>query len=136
MGNTTTKMARSVYLENTTGKHNKFYQMVETGSNNEFTVTWGKIGTIGQSKVYHMIDWTKILNSKLNKGYFRVVKETIENGNDWVVEKFKKLYEGIYGGEVDDKNWVRNKIQAYDCGIVPVKEELLKANKLWKKYNN
>ena len=60
-------------------------------------------------------------------------------GNDWVVEKFKKLYDLIDDDNTlakeDDKDWVWNKMSDYDTGIVPEKEELLRANKLWKKYN-
>ena len=134
-------MLKIVYLENTNDNHNKFYRMTEnskTGSTSSFTADWGKIGTSGQSKLYPMADWHKIYNNKINKGYVETKSETKEEkANNWIVIKFMKLYDLIDEdalANVDEKKWVWDKMSDYDTGIVPEKEELTRANMLWKKY--
>ncbi len=67
--------------------------------------------------------------------------------NDWIVKKFKKLYELIHNDipnsdnmpvteSEEDKLWVWDRMCDYDGGIVPEKSELVKANTLWKKYKD
>ena len=60
---------KSVYLENTSGHHSKFYQMVENNDGASFTASWGRIGSNGRTQVYGMNEWDKIYNNKINKGY-------------------------------------------------------------------
>jgi len=48
--------------------NNKFYNMDDNG-NGTFTVTYGRVGTDGTTKIYDIGDWTKIYNSKTKKGY-------------------------------------------------------------------
>ena len=66
-----------------------------------------------------------------------------EKSQDWIVKKFKKLEISMKlhsdwskpdGGATVDVGWVKNKIEEFDGGVVPNKEELDYANKLWKKY--
>jgi len=60
---------KSVYLENTSGHHNKFYHMIENKDGASFTASWGRIGTNGRTQIYGMNEWDKIYNNKINKGY-------------------------------------------------------------------
>ena len=66
-----------------------------------------------------------------------------EKSQDWIVQRFKKLEISIklHGawGKIDgeaktDISWVENKIEEFDGGVVPNREELNYANVLWKKY--
>ena len=66
-----------------------------------------------------------------------------ENSQDWIVKRFKKLEISIKlhstwgkpeGEAVTNLNWVENKISEFDGGVVPNREELDYANRLWKKY--
>ena len=60
---------KKVYLENTSGHHNKFYHMIENKDGASFTASWGRIGTNGRTQIYGMNEWDKIYNNKINKGY-------------------------------------------------------------------
>ena len=60
---------KSVYLENTSGHHSKFYHMIENKDGASFTASWGRIGTNGRTQIYGMNEWDKIYNNKINKGY-------------------------------------------------------------------
>ena len=61
-----------IYLINTSGGHNKFYDMYPNDEKGMWIAVWGKIGTNGQTKVYPMRDFYKKLDEKLNKGYYEV----------------------------------------------------------------
>ena len=60
---------KNVYLENTSGHHNKFYHMIENKDGASFTASWGRIGSQGRTQIYGMNEWDKIYNNKINKGY-------------------------------------------------------------------
>ena len=60
---------KTIYLENTSGNHNKFYHMIENKDGASFTASWGRIGTNGRTQIYGMNEWDKIYNNKINKGY-------------------------------------------------------------------
>jgi predicted DNA-binding WGR domain protein len=60
---------KSVYLENTTDHHDKFYSMVENNDGASFTATWGRIGSNGRTQIYGMNEWDKKYNEKIDKGY-------------------------------------------------------------------
>ena len=60
---------KTIYLENTSGNHNKFYHMIENKDGASFTASWGRIGTTGRTQIYGMYEWDKIYNNKINKGY-------------------------------------------------------------------
>ena len=55
--------------------------------------------------------------------------------NDWIVAKFKTLLERIEATNpsIDhfDLRWVQHKLEDYSGGIVPEREDLERANKLW-----
>ena len=62
---------------------------------------------------------------------------------DWIVERFKKLELSIKlhsdwnkpeGESKVDVRWVEDKMEEFDGGVVPNKEQLDYANRLWKKY--
>lgn len=57
------------YLENTTGGHNKFYEMIENSGTNTWTAKWGGIGKSAQSQVYNLSEWHKKYDEKIRKGY-------------------------------------------------------------------
>ena len=66
-----------------------------------------------------------------------------EKSQDWIVERFKKLELSMKlhsdwgkpeGETTIDIGWVKNKIGEFDGGVVPNKEELDYANRLWKIY--
>ena len=68
----------------------------------------------------------------------------MDKSQDWIVKKFKKLeitikLHGTWGkidGEAKtDISWVENKIEEFDGGVVPNREDLIYANKVWKKFN-
>ena len=56
------------YLENTSGGHNKFYQMTEIAGN-KWIASWGAIGKSGQTKDYSMTEWYDKYHEKIKKGY-------------------------------------------------------------------
>jgi len=60
---------KSIYLENTTAHHNKYYEMNENPDGASFTATWGKIGFNGGTQIYGMNEWDVKYNEKINKGY-------------------------------------------------------------------
>ena len=64
------------YLENTTGGHNKFYEMKENPGSNTWTANWGVIGKSAQSQTYNTDQWFKKYDEKIKKGY---VDKTIKN---------------------------------------------------------
>ena len=57
------------YLENTSGGHNKFYEMEENPGGKTWKASWGAIGKSSQTKDYPMSDWWKKHDEKLKKGY-------------------------------------------------------------------
>ena len=57
------------YLENTTGGHNKFYEMTENPGSNTWTAKWGAIGKSPSSQTYNMNVWYKKYDEKIKKGY-------------------------------------------------------------------
>ena len=66
-----------------------------------------------------------------------------EKSQDWIVKKFKKLEISMKlhsdwgkpdGGATVDVGWVKNKIEEFDGGVVPNRQELEYANTLWKIY--
>ena len=61
-----------------------------------------------------------------------------EKSQDWIVQRFKKLEISMKLRESQmgetDIGWVKGKIEEFDGGVVPNKEELDYANRLWKKY--
>lgn len=64
-----TNISRHVVLQNTTGNHNKFYEMTDLG-NGVFQARYGKIGDPGQIVTYYPIsEWERIYREKINKGY-------------------------------------------------------------------
>jgi hypothetical protein len=62
------KANRHVMLENTSGNHNKFYEMTEH-NNGTFEVRYGRIGESGVVAVYDINEWDKKYKEKINKGY-------------------------------------------------------------------
>ena len=66
-----------------------------------------------------------------------------EKSQDWIVERFKKLKLSIElhsdwgkpdGDAKTNASWVENKIEEFDGGVVPNREVLNYANRLWKLY--
>ena len=59
----------------------------------------------------------------------------ITKANDWIVAKFNTLLATIEAKNpnIDDFNlrWVEAKLEDYKGGIVPEREELERANKIW-----
>lgn len=150
---------KQIYLENTTGSHNKFYQMTELVNSSaqlpEFEATWGAIGsTNSRTKRYSMSDWDRILNSKLAKGYVQVslddeIKDFEKDEKWWnIKEKLEKLNQRVAGYKSyigfdtpeEERAWDtdRDNIVAiyqvfFNTGKIE-KAHLKFANKLWKKY--
>ena len=57
---------------------------------------------------------------------------------DMVIDKFKALIKRIEdtNPNIDDFNyrWVEHKLEEMEAGILPEKDELIKANNIWNKY--
>lgn len=145
---------KEIYLENTTGSHNKYYQMSECLTGYEFYSTWGPIGSKDSKsriKRYSMAEWDKILNSKLANGYVQVplVTEDFKKDERWwgIKEKLEKLNQRVarYGEDGfdnlnEEREWEVNKDNMviiyqgfFNTGKIS-KSNLTFANKLWKKY--
>ena len=60
---------RYAYLENTTGGHNKFYEMIEDSHGKTFTVKYGRIGNSPQTTQYDIGQYFKKYDEKIAKGY-------------------------------------------------------------------
>ena len=60
---------KTIYLENTSNHHDKFYHMIENKDGVSFTASWGRSGSNGRTQIYSMNEWSKIYNSKIRKGY-------------------------------------------------------------------
>ncbi len=145
---------KEIYLENTTGRHNKFYKMTDHASGHEFYSTWGSIGsTNSRTKRYSMYDWDRILNSKLVKGYVQVslddeIKDFEKDEKWWSIkEKLEKLNQRVarcgqdgFANSEEEREWKVNKdyvVEFYNeffkTGKI-AKAHLKFANKMWKKY--
>ena len=74
---------KSVYLENTTAHHNKYYEMNENPDGASFTATWGKIGFNGGTQIYGMNEWDVKYQEKINKGYKNILVPSIPSSN-WI----------------------------------------------------
>lgn len=60
---------RYAYLENTTGTHSKFYEMIENPGGTTFTAKYGRIGNTPQETTYNIGEWHKKFDEKIRKGY-------------------------------------------------------------------
>lgn len=76
-----------LYFENTSGNHNKFYEMSENSGGQTFTATWGKIGTAGVTKDYSMDEWYKKKDEKIKKGYIDVSYKGTPPGPKYTLNK-------------------------------------------------
>ena len=56
-----------VHLRNTTNGHYKFYKMYK--NQNDFTVKWGRIGSVGKETTYPINKWYDKFYEKIDKGY-------------------------------------------------------------------
>lgn len=65
-----------VYLECTSGGHNKFYEMTGNGDGT-FSARYGTIGAPGTVTTYPMSKWNAKLREKLRKGYVEKVRSTV-----------------------------------------------------------
>ena len=124
---------KSVYLENTSGHHSKFYHMIENKDGASFTASWGRIGTNGRTQIYGMNEWDKIYNNKINKGY----KSQYHNKpTNWIqgMSVAQRKKQGIttvqpFYQPKKDKKKVDKKIH-YDVGNVDVEVNHSHQNKL------
>jgi len=64
---------KELYLENTTGKSNKYYRMTEL-NNGKFRAEWGRINALNPlgTKDYQMVEWEATKKKKEKKGYIVV----------------------------------------------------------------
>lgn len=76
-------MNRTAYLIFVSGakNHNKFYRMEELPSG-KIKVTWGRVESAGQEKIYDDKSWHQLLQSKLNKGYQDITALKVTDGYD------------------------------------------------------
>lgn len=62
-------LKQKVRLVNQEGHHNKYYEMEDLGTG-QFQVTYGRMGTAGQTNRYHISQWDRKYNEKVHrKGY-------------------------------------------------------------------
>ena len=61
----------TVYMENRTDNHFKFYEMTDNGDGT-WMARWGKIGTSGSIQNYPMSQWYNKHDEKIRKGYKEV----------------------------------------------------------------
>lgn len=125
---------KKIYLENTTGKHNKFYVMIEI-PNNKWVAKYGRIGNAPQRCEYGTSVWYRKYQEKLNKGYTEM---RITNFSDNpILKKVEKLYDLVCENDYDqsDRQWLEDMIYEYQVNNTdPTKDELSKMNTLHKNY--
>jgi predicted DNA-binding WGR domain protein len=151
---------KKIRLHNTSGTHNKFYEMNETG-NGDFVASWGRIGNsiYPQQKSYPMSDWDKVLNAKISKGYVvapqpkkpakrkaskrlvDVLDDKLPNRTFWdnVFGKLQMLQDKIEATNpsIDDPElrWVSDRIEYWISEErILSKGEMVHANQYWRKY--
>lgn len=83
----TIHMRATIYLENTSDDHNKFYLMEQTGKDT-WTATYGAIGTNGTTKDYDNRKWDEKYLEKIKRGY---VKKNIPSKFIKIVPPTKKI---------------------------------------------
>lgn len=71
-------MKDTIYMTNTTGGSNKFYEMTDLG-NGKWKARWGKIGGTPSNMEYSNTVWDKKYQEKLKKGY-KVIRTTPNTG--------------------------------------------------------
>jgi len=69
-----TAVKDTIYMTNTTGGSNKFYEMTDLG-NGKWKARWGKIGGTPSNMEYDMSVWDKKYQEKIKKGY-KVIRTT------------------------------------------------------------
>ena len=77
---------KSVYLENTSGHHSKFYHMIENKDGASFTATWGRTGSNGRTQIYGMNEWDNKYREKISKGYENIqsVGSNVTPPSNWI----------------------------------------------------
>ena len=122
---------KSVYLENTSGHHSKFYHMIENKDGVSFTASWGRIGAQGRTQIYDMSEWDKIHRGKIKKGY---KSQHHNKPTNWIqgmsVAQRKKQGITTVSPPKKAKKKTDNKIYRYDVGQVDVEVNHSHQNKL------
>ena len=140
-----------VLLINNNDNHNKFYKMTKL-NDKKWEAVWGKVGTIGQNKIYSMDKWETKFIEKINKGYNademnvkRVDLDVIKN----IVNKIERIHKSLHE-ENDYVKGVRDIVEDEDYEFIyklyvnlkssywtEIKKiQLQKCNKIWNKYND
>lgn len=136
------------YLEDTSGNHNKFYEMTENAGGN-WTAKWGKIGTGGTTKDYPMTDWHKKLWEKEKKGYVNLTHTKAPPEPEFKTNKehLKKVNKVFTVLNVNKDDIVGSKEHIRDVGAIRkslkdkksmlkgnlAKDDMVYLNDLWKK---
>jgi len=68
----------------------KFYEM-EQKIEGTFDVFYGRIGAAPQTKTYHISDWQKKYNEKINKGYKDISESIVKFSLEDVFANLDKL---------------------------------------------
>ena len=71
----------AIRLEMTEGNSNKYWEVTKRKDGN-YLASWGRIGTIGQTKIYSKYDIDKKIDEKLKKGYEEVSSGKINIESD------------------------------------------------------
>ena len=122
---------KSVYLENTSGHHSKFYHMIENKDGVSFTASWGRIGAQGRTQIYDMSEWDKIHRGKIKKGY---KSQHHNKPTNWiqgmsVAQRKKQGITTVMPSKMDKDGHEENSIH-YDVGQVDVEVNHSHMNKL------
>ncbi len=140
----------TIYLENKSGAHYKFYRMVQK-STTQWVAEYGRIGNAIAYSSYLMTDWNKKLNEKINKGYVLVSSKSSKPvtivREDAFTDKLNTILSVIDGNTttvIDSDNIVEASecleyvyvcLDRYSVGINLTKTELIRLNEIYDKYN-
>tara|TARA_Y100000034_G_scaffold96092_1_gene116921 strand:- start:662 stop:1129 length:468 start_codon:yes stop_codon:yes gene_type:complete len=149
--NSNPKYVRYSYLENTSGNHNKFYEMFQRPKSkmvdsDAFVARFGRIGKEGSRTLYRIEQWDDVYSKKTANGYVdKTSTQSYEIVRDlWIVEKFEKLYWRLHNHPnknvdndewQDDFKWAREILDDVKSGVVLRKIDLYSANQIWNRYD-
>ena len=140
----------TIYLENKSGIHYKYYRMIQK-STTQWVAEYGRIGNAPAYSSYSMTDWNKKLNEKINKGYVLVLSRSGKLTKPVVAKPVTILREDAFTDklntilsviEVDNVveaseclDYVYDCLDRYSVGINLTKTELIRLNEIYDKYN-
>ena len=82
--------------------HNKFYRMVPNDDGCTWTAVYGRVGTNGVKRSYHMSQWDSKYDEKVRKGYKDMTNFHMVAGNSTISSQFDPIPDAVIRKVVDN----------------------------------